>query len=187
MTVICLLLSFKLALANLPQMVQKLIRGKFKDGSRHDLFVFKQNEEFGITFYTCNNYLGSIRKLGLYLVLRTSKNVFHFIFQTRPPWFVKQWRTPLNRCLYTAFSYMMFLVFIIIYVAEVQPPAIYWIDCLTAVWILSYTFRDIGTGKAFVQIKTVLSTLFILVLATLCERFWSVRKMKGKTRLEVNE
>ncbi len=67
-------------------------------------------------------------------------------FVDRIPWFVKQWRVPLNRCIYTAFSYMIFLLYIILYVAEVQPPLITWIDALTAVWIISYTFRDMGTG-----------------------------------------
>ena len=65
---------------------------------------------------------------------------------SRIPWFVKQWQIPLNRCIYTAFSYMTFLLYIILYVSEVQPPAIHVIDILTAVWIVSYTFRDIGTG-----------------------------------------
>ena len=129
------------------------------------IFLYLSRMKSGITFYTCNNSLGSMRILGMYYVLVSTFSIF--LFQTRPPWFVKQWRTPLNRCLYTAFSYMMFLVFIIIYVAEVQPPAIYWIDCLTAVWILSYTFRDIGTGKAFVQIKTLLSAPFILLVKNL--------------------
>ena len=67
-------------------------------------------------------------------------------FSNRVPWFVKQWRVPLNRCIYTSFSYMIFLMFIILYVAETQPPAIYWVDIFTAVWIISYTFRDMGTG-----------------------------------------
>lgn len=65
---------------------------------------------------------------------------------SRVPWFVRQWRVPLNRCIYTAFSYMMFLFFIILYVAETQPPIIYWIDIFTATWIMSYTCRDMGTG-----------------------------------------
>lgn len=65
---------------------------------------------------------------------------------SRIPWFVKQWRVPLNRCIYTAFSYMIFLFYIILYVAEVQPPTVHWIDALTAVWIISYTFRDMGTA-----------------------------------------
>ncbi len=64
----------------------------------------------------------------------------------RVPWFVKQWRVPLNRCIYTSFSYMIFLLFIILYVAEIQKPASYFVDMLTAVWIVSYTFRDMGTA-----------------------------------------
>ena len=66
---------------------------------------------------------------------------------THVPWFVKQWRVPLNRCIYTSFSYMIFLLFIILYVAETQPPSIYYVDILTAVWIISYTCRDMGTGE----------------------------------------
>ena len=62
------------------------------------------------------------------------------------PWFAKQWRVPLNRCIYTAFSYCIFLFYIILYVAETQAPLVLWIDALTAVWIVSYTFRDMGTG-----------------------------------------
>ena len=66
---------------------------------------------------------------------------------SRVPWFVREWRVPLNRCIYTAFSYMMFLVFIILYVAETPPPLIYWVDVTTATWIISYTCRDMGTGR----------------------------------------
>ena len=44
---------------------------------------------------------------------------------------------------------MTFLLYIILYVSEVQPPVIHWIDILTAIWIISYTFRDIGTGKLY--------------------------------------
>ena len=43
--------------------------------------------------------------------------------------------------------YQIFILFIILYVAETKPPAIYVVDILTAVWIISYTCRDIGTGK----------------------------------------
>jgi hypothetical protein len=43
----------------------------------------------------------------------------------RVPWFVKQWQAPLNRCIYTAFSYTVFLICICMYVAEVQPPGIH--------------------------------------------------------------
>ena len=69
---------------------------------------------------------------------------------------MKQWQIPLNRCIYTAFSYMTFLLYIILYVAEVQPPVIHWVDICTAVWIISYTFRDIGTGKICVVRQKIL-------------------------------
>ncbi len=70
------------------------------------------------------------------------------------PWFAKQWRVPLNRCVYTAFSYLIFLLYITLYVAEVQPPAVHWIDVLTAVWIVSYTFRDMGTAYFLWQLES---------------------------------
>ena len=69
------------------------------------------------------------------------------------PWFAKQWRVPLNRCIYTAFSYLIFLLNITLYVAEVQPPTVHWIDALTAVWIVSYTFRDMGTAYFLWQLE----------------------------------
>jgi len=76
------------------------------------------------------------------------------------PWFVRQWRVPLNRfidctqfsykkiaflrAIYTSFSYMLFLCFIILYVAETSNTRL--VDILTAMWIVSYTCRDMGTG-----------------------------------------
>ena len=66
---------------------------------------------------------------------------------SRIPWFAKQWRAPLNRCIYTAFSYTVFLVCITMYVAEIQPPGEHWLDVLTSIWIVSYTCRDMGTGE----------------------------------------
>ena len=77
---------------------------------------------------------------------------------------MKQWQIPLNRCIYTAFSYMTFLLYIILYVAEVQPPVIHWVDICTAVWIISYTFRDIGTGKDGIVRQTVLRFYQMLLL-----------------------
>ena len=44
-------------------------------------------------------------------------------------------------------DHQIFILFIILYVAETKPPAIYCVDILTAVWIISYTCRDIGTGE----------------------------------------
>ena len=56
---------------------------------------------------------------------------------------------------------MTFLLYIILYVAEVQPPAIHWIDILTAVWIISYTFRDIGTGTNYVYCIVNIAYVYI--------------------------
>ncbi len=71
----------------------------------------------------------------------------------RVPWFVRQWRVPLNRCIYTAFSYMIFLFYIILYVAETSSTLL--IDILTAIWIVSYTCRDLGTGKEIGEGRTI--------------------------------
>ena len=39
------------------------------------------------------------------------------------------------------------------YVAEAQPQGEHWLDILTAIWIVSYTCRDMGTGtKVFKDI-----------------------------------
>ena len=59
---------------------------------------------------------------------------------------------------------MTFLLYIILYVSEVQPPVIHWIDILTAIWIISYTFRDIGTGKLYKRIILTEANFIILIL-----------------------
>ena len=53
---------------------------------------------------------------------------------------------PLNRALYTAFSYICFISLILCYVTEPSVPYIYWIDGLLAIFITSYSLRDIGTA-----------------------------------------
>ncbi len=62
------------------------------------------------------------------------------------------------------------------YVAEAQPQGEHWLDILTAIWIVSYTCRDMGTGK---QVKKYCVTLmdkcackqgdirYIMILGTL--------------------
>ena len=67
---------------------------------------------------------------------------------------------------------MTFLLYIILYVAEVQPPVIHWVDICTAVWIISYTFRDIGTGKACVKIQKVLRFYEMLLLNQMLHIFF---------------
>ena len=63
-----------------------------------------------------------------------------------PPWFCKEWRVPLNRGIYTAFSYILFITLIILNVTEPAAPFSYIIDILLGVFILSYSMRDIGTA-----------------------------------------
>ena len=62
------------------------------------------------------------------------------------PWFCKEWRVPLNRAIYTAFSYICFICLIIIQITEPKDPYIYWVDGLLAIFITSYSLRDIGTA-----------------------------------------
>ena len=53
---------------------------------------------------------------------------------------------PLNRAIYTAFSYCLFISLVLCYVYEPATPYIYWVDGALAVFITSYFFRDIGTA-----------------------------------------
>ena len=62
------------------------------------------------------------------------------------PWFCKEWRVPLNRAIYTAFSYCLFISLVLCYVYEPSTPYIYWVDGGLAIFITSYFFRDIGTA-----------------------------------------
>ncbi len=62
------------------------------------------------------------------------------------PWFCKEWRVPLNRAIYTAFSYCLFITLVLCYVYEPSTPFIYWIDAALAIFITSYFCRDIGTA-----------------------------------------
>ena len=62
------------------------------------------------------------------------------------PWFCKEWRVPLNRGIYTAFSYIIFISLIICYVTEPTYPIVYIVEALLLVFIISYTMRDLGTA-----------------------------------------
>ena len=62
------------------------------------------------------------------------------------PWFCKEWRVPLNRAIYTAFSYCLFISLVLCYVYEPSTPTIYWVDAALAIFITSYFCRDIGTA-----------------------------------------
>ena len=53
---------------------------------------------------------------------------------------------PLNRGIYTAFSYILFITLIIFNVTEPAAPSSVIIDILLGVFILSYSMRDIGTA-----------------------------------------
>ena len=63
-----------------------------------------------------------------------------------PPWFCKEWRVPLNRGIYTAFSYILFISLILTSVTEPATPTIYIVDALLGVFITSYSLRDLGTA-----------------------------------------
>lgn len=62
------------------------------------------------------------------------------------PWFCKEWRVPLNRGIYTAFSYIIFISLIICYVTEPTYPIVYIVEALLLIFIISYTMRDLGTA-----------------------------------------
>ena len=62
------------------------------------------------------------------------------------PWFCKEWRVPLNRGIYTAFSYIIFISLIICYVTEPGSPLVYIVELFMLVFIISYTMRDLGTA-----------------------------------------
>ena len=64
----------------------------------------------------------------------------------RPPWFCKEWRVPLNRGIYTAFSYILFISLILTSVTEPAAPTIYIVDALLGIFIVSYSLRDLGTA-----------------------------------------
>ena len=63
-----------------------------------------------------------------------------------PPWFCREWRVPLNRGIYTAFSYILFISLIISNVNEPKVPMVYLVDILLGVFITSYSMRDLGTA-----------------------------------------
>ena len=63
-----------------------------------------------------------------------------------PPWFCREWRVPLNRGIYTAFSYILFISLIISNVNEPSAPMVYLVDILLGVFITSYSMRDLGTA-----------------------------------------
>ena len=57
-----------------------------------------------------------------------------------PPWFCKEWRVPLNRGIYTAFSYILFITLVIYRMTEPQEPIVYLVDAMLGVFITSYRF-----------------------------------------------
>ena len=63
-----------------------------------------------------------------------------------PPWFCKEWRVPLNRGIYTAFSYILFITLVIYRMTEPKEPIVYLVDALLGVFITSYSMRDLGTA-----------------------------------------
>ena len=59
---------------------------------------------------------------------------------------MKEWRVPLNRGIYTAFSYILFITLIILSVMDPGAPLVYVIDALLGIFITSYSMRDLGTA-----------------------------------------
>ena len=57
-----------------------------------------------------------------------------------PPWFCKEWRVPLNRGIYTAFSYILFITLVIYRMTEPQEPIVYLVDAMLGVFITSYRY-----------------------------------------------
>ena len=52
----------------------------------------------------------------------------------------------MNRGIYTAFSYILFISLIISNVNEPKVPMVYLVDILLGVFITSYSMRDLGTA-----------------------------------------
>ena len=57
-----------------------------------------------------------------------------------PPWFCKEWRVPLNRGIYTAFSYILFISLVIYRMTEPQQPIVYLVDAMLGIFITSYRY-----------------------------------------------
>ena len=56
------------------------------------------------------------------------------------PWFCKEWRVPLNRGIYTAFSYILFISLVIYRMTEPQQPIVYLVDAMLGIFITSYRY-----------------------------------------------
>ena len=98
-----------------------------------------------------SRFLHVLKQVPCYLLLFLYPFFYPCIFPSKgtdtvTPWFCKEWRVPLNRAIYTAFSYCLFISLILCYVYEPSVPYIYWVDGLLAIFITSYSLRDIGTA-----------------------------------------
>ena len=99
-----------------------------------------------------SRFLHVLKQVPCYLLLFLFPFFYPCIFPKKgqepgmTPWFCKEWRVPLNRAIYTAFSYCLFISLILCYVYEPSVPYIYWVDGLLAIFITSYSLRDIGTA-----------------------------------------
>ena len=107
-----------------------------------------------IYFYVqCFRFLHVLKQVPCYLLLFLYPCFYRCIVNPgsnagggNSPWFCKEWQVPLNRGIYTAFSYILFISLIIINVTEPRPPLNYTIEILLGVFILSYGMRDMGTA-----------------------------------------
>ena len=77
-----------------------------------------------------SRFLHVLKQLPCYLLLFLYPFFYPCIFpdKNKPnnpvmiPWFCKEWRVPLNRAIYTAFSYCLFISLILCYVYEPSKP-----------------------------------------------------------------
>ena len=95
-----------------------------------------------------------------------------------PPWFCKEWRVPLNRGIYTAFSYILFITLVIYRMTEPQEPIVYLVDAMLGVFITSYRY----VSKCLGYFALGNNDKFILAWGMLAQPFFS-----GAWRVQVQK
>ena len=113
-------------------------------------FKVSESKDFTISILSFSRFLHVLKQVPCYLLLFLYPCFYQCISKPgsslNPPWFCREWQVPLNRGIYTAFSYIIFITLIIINVTEPGAPTTNVIDILLGVFILSYSMRDIGTA-----------------------------------------
>ena len=106
-----------------------------------------------LTLATNSRLLHVLKQVPCYLLLSLYPFFYPCVYPSQAgyrgystPWFCKEWRVPLNRGIYTAFSYIIFISLIICYVTEPPSPLIYIVEFFMLIFIISYTMRDLGTA-----------------------------------------